>query len=333
METFEFLGFRATFASAASMALLERVRRLADFPAAVLILGESGSGKEMVARALHCYSRRAQKPWVDVSCAALPEHLIESELFGYERGAFSGADSSKPGLFEMANTGTLFLDEIGELPPKLQVKLLRVLDTKTYFRLGGTRRVQVDVRVVAATNQDLSGAIERGLFRRELYHRLAQVRIEVPPLRSRPADVTVLAEMFLKEYAPNAAFEPDAMAALVAYDWPGNVRELRNAVIAAAASMDGDSVLRSDLPLEVSAATSATTDLGALIRAAGLPVDDGPVNEDQFGLGLLERLEREAIRDTLTKMDGHHERTARALGISSRTLSRKLKAFQMEVNG
>src|SRR5262249_13725876 len=161
---------------------LERVARSS---VTVLITGESGSGKELAARAIHHYSPRAHKPWVDVSCAALPEHLLESELFGYERGAFSGADSAKPGLFELAHQGTIFLDEIGELDPKMQVKLLRVLDGVSYYRLGGVRKVSTDVRVVAATNQDLEASVSEGRFRSDLYHRLSQITLRIPPLRDR----------------------------------------------------------------------------------------------------------------------------------------------------
>jgi len=169
--------------------LLELAERIAQTNAAVLITGESGCGKELVARAVHHYSLRCAKPWVDVSCAALPEHLVESELFGYEKGAFSGADSAKPGLFELAHQGTLFLDEVGELEPRMQVKLLRVLDGVAYYRLGGVRKVSVDVRVVAATNQDLERMVRTGEFRSDLYHRLGQICLRVPPLRERPEDI------------------------------------------------------------------------------------------------------------------------------------------------
>src|SRR5205809_2944263 len=176
-QTKSFLGMPAIVSSPAMRQLLELVERIAQTNAAVLITGESGSGKELIARAIHHYSLRCSKPWVDVSCAALPEHLVESELFGYEKGAFSGADSAKPGLFELAHQGTLFLDEIGELEPRMQVKLLRVLDGVPYYRLGGTRKVSVDVRVIAATNQDLEEMIRNGRFRNDLFHRIGQISI------------------------------------------------------------------------------------------------------------------------------------------------------------
>ncbi len=193
--------------------LIELVERIAQTNAAVLITGESGSGKELIARAVHHYSLRCAKPWVDVSCAALPEHLVESELFGYEKGAFSGADSPKPGLFELANHGTLFLDEVGELEPRMQVKLLRVLDGVAYYRLGGTRKVTVDVRIVAATNQDLEHMVETGQFRGDLYHRLGQICLRVPPLRERPEDIVPLAEHFLKQTNPRLIFSGEALQA------------------------------------------------------------------------------------------------------------------------
>ncbi|HEV3200716.1 MAG TPA: sigma-54 factor interaction domain-containing protein, partial [Bryobacteraceae bacterium] len=177
-----FLGMTAIIGSTPMRQLMRAVERIAKSNAAVLITGETGSGKEVVARAVHHHSLRSTRPWVDVNCAALPDHLLESELFGFERGAFSGADSMKQGLFEVGHTGTLFLDEIGDLDLKLQVKLLRVLDGTPYYRLGGTRKVSVDVRIVAATNLDLREAVGKGTFRRDLYHRLDQARMEVPPL-------------------------------------------------------------------------------------------------------------------------------------------------------
>src|SRR6266852_7387824 len=226
--THSFLGMPAVVRSKAMENLLSLAERVARTNATVLITGETGSGKEVIARALHHYSLRHSKPWVDVNCAALPEHLVESELFGYERGAFSGADSVKPGLFELANTGTLFLDEIGELDRKMQVKLLRVLDGTPYYRLGGVRKISVDVRVISATNVNLEEAVRAGKFRSDLYHRLTQIHLQVPPLRERVDDVVPLAELFLQQQDPDSRFSPEAVEALVRYSWPGNVRELRN---------------------------------------------------------------------------------------------------------
>src|SRR6202046_1940333 len=240
-----FLGMPAVISSPGMRQLIELAERIAQSNAAVLITGESGSGKELIARAVHHYSLRCAKPWVDVSCAALPEHLVESELFGYERGAFSGADSPKPGLFELASHGTLFLDEVGELEPRMQVKLLRVLDGVAYFRLGGTRKVTVDVRIVAATNQDLERMVRTGEFRSDLYHRLGQICLRVPPLRERIEDIVPLAEHFLKQSNPRSFFSEDTLQAMRRSPWPGNVRELRN-VVTKAAVLARDLEIRGD---------------------------------------------------------------------------------------
>src|SRR6266436_4529326 len=226
--THTFLGMPAVVKSKAMLELLSLCERVARTSAAVLITGETGSGKEVIARAIHHFSLRQSKPWVDVNCAALPEHLMESELFGHERGAFSGADSAKQGLFELANTGTLFLDEIGELDPKMQVKLLRVLDGTPYYRLGGVRKISVDVRIVSATNLNLEEAVRTGKFRSDLYHRLSQIHLKVPPLRERPEDIEALAELFLQQHDPRYYFSPEAIDALRREFWSGNVRELRN---------------------------------------------------------------------------------------------------------
>jgi len=246
IETLTFLGMRAIIASSAMRRLFDTIRRAAPSNATVLIRGESGSGKEVVARALHHYSVRSQKPWVDLSCAALPEHLVESELFGFERGAFSGADYAKQGLFELASQGTLFLDEVAELDPKLQVKLLRVLDGNPFYRLGGTKKIPVDVRLIAATNQDLEIAIRHGKFRTDLYHRLAQIEVHVPPLRNRVDDVIPIANMFLEQQNPNMRFDGKAEDLLRGYHWPGNVRELRNTVVKCAVLADSNLITASD---------------------------------------------------------------------------------------
>ncbi|HEY3839984.1 MAG TPA: sigma 54-interacting transcriptional regulator, partial [Bryobacteraceae bacterium] len=209
-----FLGLPAVIVSPAMRRLMELVERVARTSASVLIIGETGSGKEIVARAIHHFSVRSSKPWVDVNCAALPDQLMESELFGHERGAFSGADSMRQGLFEMAHTGTLFLDEIGELEPRMQVKLLRVLDGVPYYRLGGQRKIQVNTRVLAATNQDLEAAVRSGGFRSDLYHRLNQCQVRVPPLRERVEDIVPLAEHFLRQQDECLSFSDAAKRVL-----------------------------------------------------------------------------------------------------------------------
>lgn len=306
VQHLEFLGLEAVVASPAMRAALERVSRVARTPSTVLIQGESGSGKEIVARAVHQMSARSSRPWVDVSCGALPEHLMESELFGYERGAFSGADTAKPGLFELAHTGTLFLDEVGELDPKMQVKLLRVLDGAPYFRLGGVKKITVDVRVVAATNVDLERAARERRFREDLYHRLSQLVIKVPPLRERPEDVEALAKHFLAQVKPEGVLSPGAVQALLRHDWPGNVRELRNVITRAAVESTGKTVGVEDLELPEPA-------LDLLTEGDNL---DG--------------LERAAILRVLGQTNGHRQRAADMLGISRRTLSRKLKQYALD---
>ncbi|MGI8744333.1 MAG: sigma-54 interaction domain-containing protein [Bryobacteraceae bacterium] len=307
-----FLGMTAIMVSPVMRQLLAVVERAAQTQASVLIQGESGSGKELIARAVHHYSLRCSKPWVDVSCAALPEHLVESELFGYEKGAFSSADSPKPGLFELAQHGTLFLDEIGELEPRMQVKLLRVLDGVPYYRLGGVKKISVDVRIIAATNQDLRNMIATGGFRGDLYHRLEQISLRVPPLRERIDDIVPLAEYFLTDLRPGAFFCDEACSRLRAHSWPGNIRQLRNVVTKAAVLATGDEMRAQDLPLELS----------------GLPLETNSVAIDRIDSPNLGAIERHTIMKVLEQTNGHQQRAADLLGISSRTLSRKLKIYE-----
>jgi len=311
-QTKTFLGMPAIVSSSAMRQLLELVERIAQTNAAVLITGESGSGKELIARAIHHYSLRCARPWVDVSCAALPEHLVESELFGYEKGAFSGADSAKPGLFELANLGTLFLDEIGELEPRMQVKLLRVLDGVPYFRLGGVRKVAVNVRVVAATNQDLESMVRTGQFRNDLYHRLGQICLSVPPLRERVDDIVPLAEYFLRQSNPRSFFSGEALRTLQRHAWPGNVRELRN-VVTKAAVLSRNLEIRAD-------------DL--MLTASAPPTVQRPAEPSSNAS--LDGMEKNAILHVLQQTNGHQQRAAEMLGISRRTLSRKLKLYGRE---
>jgi DNA-binding NtrC family response regulator len=230
---------------------------------------------------------------------------MESELFGYEKGAFSGAGSTKQGLFELADQGTLFLDEIGELDQKMQVKLLRVLDGTPYYRLGGVRKISVDVRILAATNVNLEDAVRAGKFRNDLYHRLNQIQVKVPPLRERPEDVAGLVELFLWQQNPDFYFSPEAMEALRRCAWPGNVRELRNLVSRTLVFAAGPRIEASDLALEAAPAGAADEDAGFC----------------------LERIEREMVFKALTQSGGHHQKAAELLGISRRTLSRKLKIY------
>lgn len=292
---------------------LKRVLRLAEkvarHPAAVLIVGETGTGKEMLARSIHEHSLRSKNAWVDVNCAAIPEHLVESELFGYEKGAFSGAETTKPGFFELADKGTLFLDEIGDLDLKIQVKLLRVLDGMPYYRLGGSKKVSVDVRVVAATNRDLEDLVRAGRFRGDLYHRLAQFRLDIPPLRDRPEDILGIAEQVLGEHYPDSRFSEDAVEGLLACPWPGNIRELRNVVFRA--------VLQA-----ANANVEITADDLELPEFVPEITSNAPLN------GNLDQVERQTILQALEKSSGNQGRAAEALGISRRTLIRKLKIYR-----
>ncbi|MBI5282324.1 MAG: sigma-54-dependent Fis family transcriptional regulator [Candidatus Solibacter usitatus] len=317
---FEFLGMRAVVASPRMLETLELAGRVARTNATVLIHGESGCGKEVVARSLHQLSLRCNRPWVDVSCGALPEHLMESELFGYEKGAFSGAAAAKPGLFELAHLGTLFLDEVGELEPKMQVKLLRVLDSTPYYRLGGTRKITVDVRVLAATNADLELAVAAGRFRRDLYHRLSQMTLRVPPLRERPEDILALAAHFLTLHDGSMSFTGDALDALCRYPWPGNVRELRNIVTRAAILSRDGIICRNDLGFAPALVPAPLSVSSALV----------PGPESIEPSPNLDAIERQAILNVLGQTDGHRQRAAELLGISRRTLSRKLRQYRLD---
>ena len=314
------------------LGVIDLVQRVGQTNATVLITGESGVGKELVARAVHHHSLRCHKAWVDVSCAALPEHLVESELFGYEKGAFSGADGSKPGLFELANNGTLFLDEIGELEARMQVKLLRVLDGTPYYRLGGVRKVSVDVRIVAATNQNLEEMVRTGRFRSDLYHRLCQIQLRIPPLRERIEDIVPIATHFLNQYNSELSFTNEALRALRSFAWPGNIRELRNVITKAAILARTESITAADLALEGQASFGASSFGASFDTGGGLPVavgvksnGKGPVDGPN-----LEGIERSTIMRVLAETNGHQQRAANLLGISRRTLSRKLKLYGME---
>ena len=306
-------GTTAVVRSDAMRKLMLTVERVARNDAAVLIVGETGSGKELVAQAIHQHSLRCGKPFIDVNCAALPEHLVESELFGYEKGAFSGAENTKPGLFELADQGTLFLDEIGELDAKVQAKLLRVLDGVPYYRLGGHKKVAIHVRVIAATNRNLEDEVVAGKFRRDLYHRLSQFQLRVPPLRERPDDVVAIAEHFLDKNLPVARFTSEAKEVLQRYSWPGNVRELKNVVLRVATNVKPDTkeVRASDLPAVI----------------CGLPE---PATAAATFSGNLEEMEKKMIFQTLAATNGNQAQAAQKLGISGRTLRRKLEKYKKE---
>ena len=299
--------------------VLHLIERVAPSDSTVLISGETGAGKEMAAKLIHSRSKRRSRPFVVVECAALQESLLQSELFGHERGAFTGADRPKPGLFEAANGGTIFLDEIGEVSPATQVKLLRVLDTSTFRHVGGTAEIHVDVRILAATNRDVPAMIRQGLFREDLYYRLSTIRLEIPPLRERTSDIELLAVEFVRSF--NERFgsarrlSSEALRMLRAHSWPGNVRELLHAVEAAMVVCEGEAILPEHLP--ASLRTTGAPALAATVKA----VSEG----DRFPT--LDELERLHIRRALEVSQGHRGQAARILGISERNLYRKLRDY------
>jgi two-component system response regulator HydG len=305
--------------SAAMAALQELIARVGPSAATILIQGESGTGKDVVAVALQQQSKRRDAPFVKVNCAAIPEALMESELFGHERGAFTGAVRAKKGKFELADGGTIFLDEIGDMSPTLQMKLLRVLQEGEFDRVGGTRTLRVDVRVIAATNVDLERAVAEKRFREDLYYRLRVIEIALPPLRARRDDIPLLAEHFLRRYAARndkslTGFEPAAMAALLDQPWQGNVRELENAIERAVVLATGPLVRRADLAPEMQCAAPAQT--------------------IAFTLGTtLDEIERRMIAETLRTTQGDKTRAASMLGITARTIYRKLERRRRVLDG
>jgi nitrogen regulation protein NR(I) len=304
------------------------LERVADTPTTVLVTGESGTGKELVARALHEHSSRKDKPFIKVNCAAIPKELIESELFGYERGAFTGAVASKPGRFELANGGTLFLDEIGEIPIEMQVKLLRALQESEFERVGGIKTIRVDVRLVAATNRDLKKLIGAGTFREDLFYRLNVVPIRLPALRERAADIPLLVDHFLAKFNERlkkhvVGVEPEAMDILAAYPWPGNIRELENVIERAVLFCDTSKIRDGDLPLEVRGAPASP-------QAQVADVDIGATFSGEGGLKehvkvAMSRLERELVSRALQQTSGNVTHAARLLKISRKGLQLKMK--------
>lgn len=299
--------------------VLTLLPRVAQTDSTVLVTGESGTGKELIARAIHAASRRPQGPFVPVSCAALPENLLESELFGHIKGAFTGALAARRGLFEEANRGSLFLDEIGEAPLSIQVKLLRVLEERNIRRLGDNRSIPVDVRIVAATNRDLQAAVREKLFREDLFYRLNVVPIAVPPLRERRDDIPLLVTHFIEKSArkvnkPVSRLSPQAMSLLMAYRWPGNVRELENVIQRIIVVAKGDTLDVQDLPPEILGKEEP--------RASALDLKD--IMRESAGLA-----EKKLILDALTKSGGNVTQAAQALGISRVTLQKKMKLYNL----
>jgi transcriptional regulator with PAS, ATPase and Fis domain len=287
----------------------------------VLLAGESGVGKDLIARAIHFHSPRRDRPFVKINCTAIPENLMESELFGYEKGAFTGANTTKPGKFEQADTGTVFLDEIGDVPPSIQVKLLRILQEREFERLGSNKTRHIDVRVIAATNQDLRAALEQGTFREDLYYRLNVVPIDIIPLRERMQDIPFLAEHFLSKYAVDTGkkvdyITPAALAKLSAYHWPGNVRELENAIERSVVMCNGDHLDAADIKLDNAPRPRAAS--GEFSLPAGMTLD---------------QYEQEIIREALKRADGNKSQAARSLGLTRNALRYRLAQMGLESDG
>ncbi len=319
--------------SEAMRAVVAFVSKVADSDSTVLITGESGTGKEVLARALHAQSRRRQGPLIPINCGAIPEALLESELFGHERGAFSGAQQSRPGRFELAHGGTLFLDEIGEMPPALQVKLLRAVQERCFERVGGTRSIKVDVRIVAATNQDLEAAVRDGRFRKDLYYRLNVIPLVVPPLRERRGDIPVLARHFVERFnrrtdASITGIEPAAMDALTRHEWPGNVRELENLIERLVVLKRSGVIDIADLPETLAAVRPAVE-----ARPAGEVRPAVPASLSQDGINLmleLEQYENQLIMEAMVRANGITSRAARLLQLNRTTLVEKLKRKKLD---
>jgi transcriptional regulator with GAF, ATPase, and Fis domain len=283
----------------------------------VLIEGESGVGKELLAQHLHRISPRSNKAFVDLNCAAVPSTLLESELFGHERGAFTGAGNEKPGLVEVADGGTLFLDEVGEMAAEIQSKFLRVLDSGTFYRVGATRKRRADFRLVAATNRDLSKEVEAGRFRKDLFYRVHGVRVVIPPLRERSEDVALLVDHFARQLPAQKKFTPSALTALAAYDWPGNVRELHFAVERSSLLAEGDTIDVADLPPEI---VGRGGDRRPAASAPAAPPAEAPNEVNDSGVPDAAR-----VREALERARWRREEAARILGISPRTLYRWMK--------
>ena len=301
------------YISEAMEGVMSRAARAAESHATVLITGESGTGKELVARAIHEISDRKEEPFVTVNCSAVPESLIESELFGHEKGAFTGADRHRTGRFEQADGGTLFLDEIGEIPLHVQVKLLRVLQERSFERVGGNETISVDVRIITATNRNLDDEVEKGTFRQDLFYRLNVVGIELPPLRDRKSDIPVLVEYFIKLYAKNHAktiysLTPEALDCLIKYPFPGNVREIGNIIEQAIVLSRGDIITIRDLPLRICT--------GEEKLKGNLSLEEN-----------VAELERTSLRKALRETGGNKSAAARSLGISERKIRYMLKKY------
>ncbi len=316
-DSFVFEGIQGT--NPAMQGIFEVVRRVAPTNISVLIEGPSGTGKELLARAIHNNSQRRDKPFKPVNCAGLTETLLESELFGHVKGAFTGANTDRKGLFEIADKGTLFLDEIGDMPLTMQAKLLRVIEDGVVVPVGSNKATVVEVRIISATNQNLTKRVEQNEFREDLYFRIRGVNIVLPSLRERPQDIPILAGHFLREAAEETGLNVTgitdaAMSVLVGYEWPGNIRQLRNAIRTMVVMCNGDRIDVQDLPPEISQRRQLTGDSATAASLAGVSLNE---------------LEKKAIADTLARTQGNREKAAKILGIGERTLYRKIKEYNL----
>ncbi len=334
--------------SEAMQQVFKLIGQVAATDATALITGESGTGKELVARAIYHHSNRSQQPFLAVNCAAIPEQLLESELFGHERGAFTGATLQRIGKFEQCNKGTIFLDEIGDMTPATQTKILRVLQSGTFERVGGNQPIQVDVRVIAATNKALEQAVAAKQFREDLFYRLNVVRIHIPPLRDRRDDIPLLVNYFLEKIAREQQRPPKSIAtsvirALEKYHWPGNVRELENAIRRAYVMAKGDAILQSDLPPEISGQSSSSASLPPLPgTASNEVVNDAAAMARQLfqwakrdpKLKVIPTVERELVIQALKETNNNQVHAAKLLGITRATLRKRIEKFgiQRELN-
>jgi len=312
--------------SPAIQTLRKQIEQVAPTDAWVLIFGENGSGKEVVAHEIHRLSQRRDKPFVEVNCAAIPEELIESELFGHEKGAFTGATSTKRGKFDMAHGGTLFLDEIGDMSLKTQAKILRILEEQRFERVGGNKTIQVDVRVIAATNKNLEEEIKKGTFREDLYFRLNVIPFTVPPLRKRGEDILLLADYFLREFTEKRGkllkvLSDEAKSALLSYPWPGNVRELKNLMERLSIMVPSETITPKDLPPEM-------TEKSGLQPSS---LSQGPIYDAASIKEAVSQFERHYIIQKLKENDGNISRTAEKIGIARRNLTHKIKAYNINV--
>ena len=306
--------------SAMMREVLESVALIAPSDATVLILGESGTGKELIANLIHAQSPRAKKPFIKINCAALTETLLESELFGHEKGSFTGATGQKLGRFELADGGSLFLDEVGEMSPTTQVKLLRVLQEQQFERVGGTEPITVDIRIITATNKDLLAEVEANRFREDLYYRLNVVPIQLPPLRDRREDIPPLAAYFLKFYSEKNQREimkilPDALDAMMRYDWPGNVRELENTIERGVIISRSENLTTEELPPNIRKIAESAGGYGSEVTVGGT----------------IKEMEREFIARTLVSVDGNRTRAAKILGITRKTLQNKMREYELDM--